>query len=169
MKNEFLTGLDGALSADERVLLLAATNLPEQLDQAALRRFQEKLLIPLPGPKARRAFLDSILPRHESSSGQKVQMSHGDLERLVAATAGFAGCDMAQLCREAAMAAIREFTVQRCDAQPSPGGQLRPMVLADFEAAQRKVKPANRDEDIERYRRWNADHGSWPNEEVFEA
>ena len=51
MKNEFLTALDGALTdRDKLVLLVGATNMPEQIDQAAQRRFAKKLFIPLPGP-----------------------------------------------------------------------------------------------------------------------
>ncbi len=49
VKTEFLIELDGAKNkADERVLVIGATNLPHELDDAVRRRFVKKLYIPLP-------------------------------------------------------------------------------------------------------------------------
>lgn len=49
LKTEFLIQLDGATTGDDdRVLLVAATNRPQELDDAARRRFTKRLYIPLP-------------------------------------------------------------------------------------------------------------------------
>lgn len=49
LKTEFLVQLEGATTDDkDRVLLVGATNLPQELDDAARRRFTKRLYIPLP-------------------------------------------------------------------------------------------------------------------------
>lgn len=55
LKTEFLVQLDGAHTSDEkdRVLLVGATNLPQELDDAARRRFTKRLYIPLPEVEVR--------------------------------------------------------------------------------------------------------------------
>lgn len=49
IKTEFLVQLDGATTDnDERLLVIGATNRPQELDEAARRRFVKRLYIPLP-------------------------------------------------------------------------------------------------------------------------
>lgn len=49
IKTEFLVQLDGAATGDEdRILVAGATNRPQELDEAARRRFVKRLYIPLP-------------------------------------------------------------------------------------------------------------------------
>lgn len=49
IKTEFLVQLDGATTdSDERLLVIGATNRPQELDEAARRRFVKRLYIPLP-------------------------------------------------------------------------------------------------------------------------
>lgn len=50
IKTEFLVQLDGVANGEEeRLLLVGATNRPQELDEAARRRMTKRLLIPLPG------------------------------------------------------------------------------------------------------------------------
>ena len=61
VKNEFLVELDGAKSnSEERVLVIGATNLPEQLDDAIRRRFVKRLYIPLPNYEGRSQLIKSL-------------------------------------------------------------------------------------------------------------
>lgn len=50
-----------ANNSDERVLVLAATNLPQELDPAAMRRFSYRIYIPLPDADARYKVLEKLL------------------------------------------------------------------------------------------------------------
>ncbi|GAM83288.1 hypothetical protein ANO11243_012740 [Dothideomycetidae sp. 11243] len=72
-----------------RVLVLAATNLPWLIDEAARRRFVRRQYIPLPEPEVRRQQLEKLLER------QKHALTMLDLDRLVILTDGEKLLDMA--------------------------------------------------------------------------
>jgi SpoVK/Ycf46/Vps4 family AAA+-type ATPase len=65
-----------------RVLVLAATNLPWAIDEAARRRFVRRQYIPLPEPETRATQLRTLLGQ------QKHTLSEDDIEKLVALTDG---------------------------------------------------------------------------------
>jgi katanin p60 ATPase-containing subunit A1 len=53
--------MDGLTKSNELVFVLAATNLPWQLDSAMLRRLEKHILVPLPDPEARQAIFEELL------------------------------------------------------------------------------------------------------------
>jgi len=56
-----LVELDGAkTSTSERVLIIGATNLPQELDDAVRRRFVKRLYIPLPNPEGRQQLIKNL-------------------------------------------------------------------------------------------------------------
>jgi len=58
VKTEFLIQLDGAATnPNDRLLVIGATNRPQELDEAARRRMQKRLYIPLPDGSARKTML----------------------------------------------------------------------------------------------------------------
>jgi katanin p60 ATPase-containing subunit A1 len=62
MKTELLIQLDGLIkSSNERVFLLAASNLPWELDPALLRRLEKRILVTLPSSEAREDMLHKLL------------------------------------------------------------------------------------------------------------
>ena len=99
--NQLLTEMDG-FDSSVGLIILAATNRPEILDQALLRagRFDRQELVDRPDKKGR---LD-ILKVHV----KKVTLAQDvDLEQVAALTTGFSGADLANLVNEAALAARR--------------------------------------------------------------
>ena len=78
--------LDGAgTSQTARVVIVGATNRPEELDEAVRRRFVKRLYIPLPDPESRRQLLRMLLGEVAHA------LQGGDIEDMVAKTEGYSG------------------------------------------------------------------------------
>ncbi len=99
--NQLLTELDG-FDPREGIVLLAATNRPEILDQALLRagRFDRQVVVDRPDKSGRVAILKVHL--------KKVKVGKSvDLEQIASITPGMTGADLANLVNEAAIVATR--------------------------------------------------------------
>jgi cell division protease FtsH len=99
--NQLLAELDG-FDASSGIVLLAATNRPEILDQALLRagRFDRQVLVDRPDKKGRVDILNVHL--------KKVHLAPNlDVAEVAALTPGFTGADLANLVNEAALLATR--------------------------------------------------------------
>ena len=99
--NALLVEMDG-FDTQEGVIIIAATNRPDVLDNALLRpgRFDRQITVDLPGLEGREA----ILKIHV----RKVKLGKGvDLRRVARGTPGFSGADLANLVNEAALIAAR--------------------------------------------------------------
>jgi cell division protease FtsH len=109
--NQLLVSMDG-FEPNDAVIVLAATNRPDVLDEALLRpgRFDRRITVDLPDRRGREAILQ-IHTRH-------IPLATGvDLGALAQATPGMSGADLANLANEAALAAARrgEATVTPAD------------------------------------------------------
>ncbi|CAM9609533.1 unnamed protein product [Ectocarpus sp. 6 AP-2014] len=148
LKTEFLVQLDGAgQGGDDRLLVLAATNLPQELDEAALRRLSRRVYVPLPDPPARKALISGLLGQ------QKGNIKGASLASLVDMTEGYSGSDLKQLCKEAAMQPIRADLGTRV--RTVAVKDVRGINLDDFRAALPKVLPSVSRKTVERYEEWN--------------
>ncbi|MEM9487322.1 MAG: ATP-dependent zinc metalloprotease FtsH, partial [Cyanobacteria bacterium P01_F01_bin.116] len=100
--NQLLTEMDGFSAGDNTIIVLAATNRPETLDQALLRpgRFDRQVLVDRPDLKGREAILQ--IHAQEVKLGDDV-----NLNAIATRTPGFAGADLANLVNEAALLAAR--------------------------------------------------------------
>ena len=99
--NQLLTEMDG-FDGRKGVVILAATNRPESLDQALLRpgRFDRRIPVELPDMKGREA----ILKVH----GANVKLSDDvDFNTVARATSGASGAELANIVNEAALRAVR--------------------------------------------------------------
>lgn len=68
MKTEFLVQFDGvSTGAEDRLLIVGATNRPQELDEAARRRFTKRIYIPLPEDSARKQIIKTLLAKAKSS------------------------------------------------------------------------------------------------------
>uniref|UniRef100_A0A158R4E4 AAA domain-containing protein n=1 Tax=Syphacia muris TaxID=451379 RepID=A0A158R4E4_9BILA len=136
IKTEFLIHLDGvATKSDEKLLVLGATNRPQELDDAAKRRFAKRLYIALPCQTARMQIVRSLLKNQTNS------LSEEDVKKVGEMTEGYSGADMRQLCAEASMYPVRDIIESSClDIATVPIEQVRPIALEDFVEAVRIVE-----------------------------
>jgi len=102
MKTELLIQMDGLLrDVQDQVFLLAASNLPWDLDGAMLRRLEKRVLVNLPTPEAREAMFRTNLPE---------DFAEGiDYPRLASLTDQWSGSDIRLLSKEAAMHPLRRL------------------------------------------------------------
>lgn len=82
---------------DTRILVLGATNRPNDIDSAILRRMPKRFAIRLPDAQQRRNILQLMLTDIKLDKGF-------DIEALVRKTDGLSGSDLKEACRNAAMA-----------------------------------------------------------------
>ena len=100
---QLLALMDG-LNQRQNLIVIAATNLPNNLDAALRRpgRFDREIYIPIPDRNGRRHILDI------HSRGMPLAQDV-NLDRLADVTHGYVGADLQALCREAAMACLRKL------------------------------------------------------------
>ncbi|XP_031328223.1 spastin-like [Photinus pyralis] len=103
LKTEFLVEFDGLPSnpENEKVIVMAATNRPQELDEAALRRFPKRVYVTLPDADTRCELLKKLL------SKQGCTLSPKELKRLATLTDGYSGSDLTALAKDAALGPIR--------------------------------------------------------------
>ena len=99
--NQLLVEMDG-FSANEGVIVLAATNRPDVLDKALLRpgRFDRQIVVSAPDVKAREEILE--VHSRKKKLGEDV-----DLKVIAKNTAGFSGADLENVMNEASLLAAR--------------------------------------------------------------
>jgi transitional endoplasmic reticulum ATPase len=143
--SQLLTELDG-LESLEDVVVVATTNRPDLIDSALLRpgRLDRHVHVPVPDEDARRAIF-------EVHSEHKPLADDVDLDELASRTEGYVGADIEAVCREASMAASREFinSVSREEVAESVGNVR--VTMAHFEQALEEVGPSVTQETRERY------------------
>uniref|UniRef100_A0ACD5W911 Uncharacterized protein n=1 Tax=Avena sativa TaxID=4498 RepID=A0ACD5W911_AVESA len=102
------------IGRNDRVILIAATNRRESIDRALLRpgRFDQEIEIGVPSPGQRLDILRHLL------IGVHHSLTSEEVESLAFATHGFVGADLAALCNEAALSALRRYiSVQESSSQ----------------------------------------------------
>ncbi|MCQ4332481.1 CDC48 family AAA ATPase [Natronomonas sp. F2-12] len=143
--SQLLTELDG-LEELEDVVVVATTNRPDLIDTALLRpgRLDRHVHVPVPDRDARRA----IFGVH---TRDKPLADDVDLDELADETDGYVGADIEAVCREASMAATREFinSVSAEEAAKSVGNVR--VTSGHFEEALEEVGPSVDEDTRERY------------------
>ncbi|GAA0152306.1 hypothetical protein LIER_10818 [Lithospermum erythrorhizon] len=135
MKTEFMSLWDG-FTTDQRarIMVLAATNRPSDLDEAILRRLPQAFQIGRPDPNDRAKILKVIL------KGERVDKDI-DFDRIAVQCEGYTGSDLQDLCKQATYIPLREFLNDEKNTKPLLAP--RPLSQSDLEkalAASRKSK-----------------------------
>jgi transitional endoplasmic reticulum ATPase len=141
--SQLLTELDG-LEELEDVVVVATTNRPDLIDSALLRpgRLDRHVHVPVPDEEARRKIF-------EVHTRGKPLADDVDLDQLARKTEGYVGADVEAVCREASLAATREFihSVDAAEAATSVGNVR--VTMDHFEHALDEVK-ASVDEEMKK-------------------
>ncbi|MEZ5681333.1 MAG: CDC48 family AAA ATPase [Erythrobacter sp.] len=136
---QLLTLMDG-LEARSNLVVIAATNRPDAIDEALRRpgRFDREIVIGVPDEKGRREILG--IHTRGMPLGDKV-----DLNELARATYGFVGADIAALTREAAIDAVRRIMPRiDLDERTIPPEVLDDLYVGreDFLSALKRIQPS---------------------------
>lgn len=166
MKTELLIQMDGLAKNDAIVFVLAASNIPWELDSAMLRRLEKRIMVDLPDVRGRETMVRKLL----------VGPSFVDIDPVAVAerTEKFSGADIRLLCKEVAMKPVRRI-IERLDkmeydmktddgAGPSELEvqkmvRAEPATLEDMEEALSCTRPSTQMHK-EKYINWTNDYGS---------
>nr|XP_034964203.1 spastin isoform X3 [Zootoca vivipara] len=152
LKTEFLIEFDGVQSSGEdRILVMGATNRPQELDDAVLRRFIKRVYVSLPNEETRLLLLKNLLSKQGNPLTQK------ELAQLARMTEGYSGSDLTALAKDAALGPIRELKPEQV--KNMSASEMRNIKLSDFTESLKKIKRSLSPQTLEAYIRWNKDFG----------
>eukprot|EP00386_Alphamonas_edax_P008579 GDKI01028023.1.p1 GENE.GDKI01028023.1~~GDKI01028023.1.p1 ORF type:complete len:565 (-),score=243.31 GDKI01028023.1:533-1984(-) len=167
IKTEFLAGLDGMTAQEgERVLALGASNRPMDLDDAALRRFPERYMVGMPGKKARRQIVDSLM----ADTNIKHTITEADWQWFVEHSEGYSASDITNALKDAVMAPVDEFAQKILDGDDDKydpkkddidTSKLRPVNRQDLENSLQHVKPSVSKAGMKELEQWNEKFGAF--------
>ena len=171
VKSELLTCMDGvstanSASANEQeeeadrkktVMVLAATNRPQDLDEALRRRLEKRIYIPLPTSKGRQDLFNINLKGINIDEDVKT-------DKLTALTEGYSGADIASVCREAAMMPMRKEisngkSIMQIQEMKEDLANVA-LTMSDFEAALKNISKSVSQGQLKEYEEWMSQFGS---------
>uniref|UniRef100_A0A667W7L9 microtubule-severing ATPase n=1 Tax=Myripristis murdjan TaxID=586833 RepID=A0A667W7L9_9TELE len=151
LKTEFLIEFDGVQSGgDDRVLVMGATNRPQELDEAVLRSVQCSWVSSPPGG-TRFKLLKNLLGKHGNP------LTHRELSQLARMTEGYSGSDLTSLAKDASLGPIRELRPEQV--RNMAASEVRNIRFGDFVESLKKIKRSVGPQTLELYVRWNRDYG----------
>ena len=154
MKTELLVQMDGLLASDAQIFVLAATNLPWELDMALLRRLEKRIHVPLPDAKARSIILRCLLPTERADASLP-------FDDLAQQAEGYSGSDLTLVCKEAAMRPLRRLlSILEVEGGDIPADAKPDLVSSrDVNEALLCTRPTVHVH-IDRYKKWEEEFGS---------
>ena len=151
VKLQLMQEMQGLMSDSEQTVVIGTTNIPWHIDPAFRRRFEKRILVPLPEKEAR----EHIFIIHS----RDVELDESVTFNLLAEiTEGFSGSDIEIVCREAIMNPVREM--DKSGLLKDKEAKIRPVTIQDFEKALQKIKPTVAPEELLAYEKWQKDFGS---------
>ena len=151
VKLQLMQEMQGLMSDSEQMVVIGTTNIPWHIDPAFRRRFERRILVPLPGKEAR----EQIFKIHT----RDVELDESvDFSLLSEITEGFSGADIEIVCREAIMNPVREM--DKSGLLKDKEAKIRPVTIGDFEKALQKIKPTVAPEELLAYEEWQQEFGS---------
>lgn len=143
MKAQFMSLWDGLMTDSTcQVVVMGATNRPQDVDKAILRRMPCSFHVGLPDAEQRKDILKIILKKEKLNEDV-------DLDKLATLTEGYSGSGLKEICRVAAMSCVRDYVKKKNNPQmqdsiQDENGQphIRPIEMDDLLLALEKCKPS---------------------------
>jgi len=152
VKTQLLSSMEGISSnKDDRVVTIGATNVPWEIDSAFRRRFQRRIYVPLPDEKARKIIFEI------NSRGIELDKSI-DFKKLSKITNDYTGSDIANICREAIMAPIRELDSTNMIDDSSI--KAREVTHNDYTNALKNVSKSVSKQELTKFIEWDKEFGA---------
>jgi len=152
VKTQLLSSMEGISSnKDDRVVTIGATNVPWEIDSAFRRRFQRRIYVPLPDEKARKIIFEI------NSRGIDLDKSI-DFKKLSKITNDYTGSDIANICREAIMAPIRELDSTNMIDDSSI--KAREVTHNDYTNALKNVSKSVSKQELIKFIEWDKEFGA---------
>lgn len=163
IKAQFMSMWDGMNASDDmKIVVIGATNRPDDIDDAIKRRMPRRFFVDLPGPSQREEILKIILA--DENVDKKFNYKY-----LAELTDKYSGSDLKELCRAASYAPIRElveqerkagvhkttsfsttsetskasFSTSETSISSETSSKARPLCMEDFVAAMQSVRPSH--------------------------
>ena len=150
LKTEFLIQFDGLGSnTNARLLVIAATNRPMDLDEALLRRLPKRVYCGPLDENGRFEFIKKVINR------VKTQLSDDDIREIAKSTNDYSNSDLMELCREAAYQPVRELSMEEI----LKIKEFRPLVKEDLLKAVQKIRGTLSQKVKDELKRWNDQFG----------
>lgn len=164
MKTELMVQMDGANSLGERrVLVLAATNRPWDIDEALRRRLEKRVYIPLPDIEGRTALFKINMKGREMDPDVNVS-------ELAHLTDGYSADDITKVCGDAKVMSLRRLSEENKGLSREQKLKLfkekeqvlmhTPVSKSDFMKVLDKVKKSVDSNDLAKYAEWMNEFGS---------
>ncbi|XP_024642125.1 ATPase family AAA domain-containing protein FIGL1 [Medicago truncatula] len=155
IKTQFLIEMEGFDGGDDQVLVIGATNRPQDLDEAARRRLTKRLYIPLPSSEARAWIVRNLLEKDGL-----FKISNEEMEIICNLTEGYSGSDMKNLVKDASMGPLREAMEQGIDIMELKKEDMRPVTLQDFKNSLQEIRPSVSPNELGTFEQWNKQFGT---------
>ena len=150
LKTEFLIQFDGLGSnTSARLLVIAATNRPMDLDEALLRRLPKRVYCGPLDEDGRFEFIKKVINRVDT------ELSDEDIREIAKLTNDYSNSDLMELCREAAYLPVRELSneeIMKLD-------KFRPINKNDMMKAVQKIRGTLSKKVRDELKRWNDQFG----------
>ncbi len=177
VKTTLMQEWDGLRTTNDRVVVIASTNRPFDLDEAVLRRLPRRILVDLPDLKTRQEIMEVTLANNRLAKDVNLTTIATQLE-------GYSGSDIKEVCREAVVRVCHERAVQLekggikegegtdirasfADMISDNEDTLRAVSTADFKYAMTKLKASVNDSgrELQKVIEWNSKYGETKNKQ----
>ena len=150
LKTEFLIQFDGLGSnTNARLLVIAATNRPMDLDEALLRRLPKRVYCGPLDENGRFEFIKKVINRVETN------LSDEDIKEIAQKTNDYSNSDLMEMCREAAYQPVRELSMEEI----LKIKKFRPLVKEDLIKAVQKIRGTLSKKVRDELQKWNEQFG----------